>query len=32
MKEVGFLDEMGDFSRNILPGKVVGIYAMIEHC
>jgi hypothetical protein len=29
MKEVEFLDEMGEFSRNILPDKVFGIYAMI---
>ena len=29
MKEVDFLDEMGEFSRNILPDKFVCIYAMI---
>lgn len=29
MKEVEFLDEMDEFSRNILPDKVVGVYAMI---
>jgi hypothetical protein len=32
MKEVEFLDEMDKFSRNILPDKVVGIYAMIGRC
>jgi len=29
MKEVEFLDELGEFSRSILPDKVVGIYAMV---
>jgi len=29
MKEMEFLDEMGEFSRNILSDKFVGIHAMV---